>query len=135
MMIRLVHLTVAASLVAAAAFVYKIKLESTERAAEAARLAAELRRERDAVAALRVRFEQLANPARIQGLAERHLALRQLDPAQIDRLDHLLGQLPARRAPPGGALAGDPIGALIEALAGGRPEERSPAAGSGSKTP
>jgi hypothetical protein len=96
-MMRILHLTVVAALIVAAAFVYKIKFESTMRAAEMARLTAEIKRERDAIAALRAEWALLENPARVQGLVERHLALRLLDPAQIDRLDHL----PERPVPAG----------------------------------
>jgi hypothetical protein len=107
MIVRLLHLTVAAALIVAAAYVYKIKFESTKRAAEVARLAAEIKRQRDAIAALKAEWAQLENPARIQGLSDRHLPLRMLDPAQIDRLD----RLPER---PGPQL--DAIGAMIDAL-------------------
>jgi cell division protein FtsL len=106
MIIRLLHLTVVAALIVAAAYVYKIKFESTMRAAEVARLAAEIKRQREAIAALKAEWAQLENPARIQGLADRHLPLRMLDPAQIDRLD----RLPER--PP----QGDAIAAMIDAL-------------------
>jgi hypothetical protein len=105
---RILHLTVVAALIVAAAFVYKIKFESTMRAAEMARLAAEIKRERDAIAALRADWALLENPARIQGLVERHLALRMLDPAQIDRLD----RLPERPVPP--APQPDAIAAMID---------------------
>jgi hypothetical protein len=108
MIMRFLHLTVVATLIVAAAFVYKIKFESTMRAAEMARLAAEIKRERDAIAALRAEWALLDNPARIQGLVERHLALRMLDPAQIDRLDHL----PERPVPPGPQP--DAIAAMID---------------------
>jgi hypothetical protein len=106
MILRFLHLTVVAALIVAAAYVYKIKFESTVRAAEVARLAAEIRRERDAIAALKAEWAQLENTARIQGLADRHLALRMLDPAQIDHFD----RLPER--PP----QGDAIAAMIDAL-------------------
>jgi hypothetical protein len=108
MIMRFLHLTVVATLIVAAAFVYKIKFESTMRAAEMERLAGEIRRERDAIAALRAEWALLGSPARIQGLVERHLALRMLDPAQIDHLDHL----PERPVPPGPQP--DAIAAMID---------------------
>jgi hypothetical protein len=124
MILRLLHLTVVAALIVAAAYVYKIKFDSTTRAAEVARLAAAIKRERAATAALKAEWAQLDNPARIQGLADRHLALRQLDPAQLDRFDHL-PERPAQAAPPVDAIA-----AMIDALeaeeAGGRQLSRSP---------
>jgi hypothetical protein len=118
MIMRLLHLTVVASLIVAAAYVYKIKFESTMRAAEVARLAAEIKRQRDAIAALKAEWALLENPVRIEGLADRHLQLRMLDPAQIDRLDHL----PERPAP-----QGDAIAAMIEAFEAEGGDGASPA--------
>jgi cell division protein FtsL len=125
MIARFLHLTVVAALIVAAAYVYKIKFESTVRAAEVARLAAEIKRQRDAIAALKAEWAQLENPARIQGLADRHLPLRILDPAQIDRLD----RLPERPAP-----AEDAIATMIDALEaeGGIVPPIPPAAGTSS---
>jgi hypothetical protein len=100
---RLLHLIVVASLVAAAIHVYKIKFESTLQAERVAKLGAEIRRERDRITALRAEWAQLDNPVRIQALAQRHLALRPIDPGQIEPLDHL----PERPAP--GAAPADQI--------------------------
>jgi hypothetical protein len=122
MIIRLLHLTVVAALIVASAYVYKIKFESTVRATELARLAAAIKRERDATAALKAEWAQLDNPARIQGLAERHLSLRMLDPAQLDRFDHL----PYRPAPPGPQP--DAIAAMIDAWEAEQPDGALPAA-------
>ena len=77
---------------------------------------AEIRRERDAIAALRAEWAKLDNPARVQGLASRHLRLRPLDAAQIDSLD----RLPARPPPPIPEPA-DPIAALLE-----QPDDEAP---------
>jgi hypothetical protein len=107
-MMRFVHLIVVAALVAAAVDVYEIKFESTVQAERVAKLAAEIRRERDAIAALRAEWAQLDNPARIQALAQRHLALKMLDPAQIEQLDRLPERPPA---PPSDAIA-----SIIDAL-------------------
>jgi len=109
-MMRFVHLIVAAALVAAAVYVYKIKFESTLQAERVAKFAAEIRRERDAIAALRAEWAQLDNPARIQALAQRHLALKMLDPAQIEQLDRLPERPPAPIAQP------DAIAGIIDAL-------------------
>jgi hypothetical protein len=113
MIMRIIHLTVVAALIVAAVFVYKIKFESTVRAAEVTRLAAAIKRERNAIAALRAEWAQLDNPGRIQGLTERHLALRMLDPAQIDRFEHV-----PERPPPGPQP--DAIAAMIDALDAGQ---------------
>ena len=86
---RWLHLIVVATLVSAAVDVYKIKFESTVQAERVAKLHAEIRRERDTIAALRAQWAQLDNPARIQALAQRHLPLKPIDPTQIDTLDHV----------------------------------------------
>jgi hypothetical protein len=120
MIMRLIHLTVVAVLIAAATYVYKIKFESTVRAAEVARLAAAIKRERDATAALKAEWVQLDNPVRIQGLAERHLALKMLDPAQIDHFDHL-PERPVQPSP-----QPDAIAAMIDAWEVDQPDGAPP---------
>lgn len=107
---RLLHLLVIMSLVAAAAYVFEIKFEATMQAERLARLRTEIRKERDSVAALRAEWAKLESPARLQGLAERHLKLKALDATQIGRLD----LLPERAAPPPDTAMEDPIGAIIE---------------------
>jgi cell division protein FtsL len=108
-MIRLLNICVIAALFVAAAYVYKIKYESTQRAEQVAKLRAEIRREHDAIAALRAEWSRLDSPARIQELAKRHLALRPIEQRQLDRLDQL-PERPSDLAPPG---VSDPIGFLI----------------------
>lgn len=120
MIIRFIHLTVVAALIVAAAYVYKVKFESTVRAAELTRLAAEIKRERDAIAALRAEWAQLNDPARIQGLAERHLALKILDPAQLERFE----RLPERPPPPGSRP--DAIATMIDAFEAEQPDGAPP---------
>ena len=88
-MMRVLNICVIGALVLAAADVYKIKFESTRQAHRVAKLRLEIRRERDAVAALRAEWAKLDNPARIQDLARRHLALKPVDSRQIDPLDNL----------------------------------------------
>ncbi|HVX92252.1 MAG TPA: hypothetical protein VG985_03420 [Xanthobacteraceae bacterium] len=107
---RLLNLVVVVALVLAAAYVYKIKFEATVQAERVVKLHSEIRRERDAIAALRAEWAKLENPARIQGLAERHLPqLRPVEATQFDDLDHLPDRPPAVLAP-----GEDPIGAMIE---------------------
>jgi len=108
-MIRLINICVIAALFVAAAYVYKIKFESTQRAEQVAKLRTEIRREHDAIAALRAEWSRLDNPARIQELAKRHLALKPIEQRQFDRLD----QLPERPSPLVPAGVSDPIGFLI----------------------
>src|SRR5262249_36214086 len=89
MMMRVLNICVIGALVLAAADVYKIKFESTRQAQRVAKLRLESRRARHAVAALRAEWAKLDNPARIQDLARRHLALKPVDSRQIDPLDNL----------------------------------------------
>jgi hypothetical protein len=91
---RILHFCALILLVAAAAYVYEIKFESTLRAERVGKMRADVRRERDAIAALRAELATLENPARIQGLVRRHLPLRPADATQFDALD----QLPERAA-------------------------------------
>jgi cell division protein FtsL len=109
-MLRLLNLAVIAALVLAAAWVYEIKYSSTRQAERVAKLRVEIRRERDAIAALRAEWAQLDNPDRIQILAKRHLTLKPIQAGQFDALDRL-PEKPVEIVPPGTA---DPIAALIE---------------------
>jgi len=104
---RLLNIFVIGALILAAAVVYKIKFDSTLQAERVAKLAGELRRERDAIAALRAEWAKLDTPGRIQGLADRHLSLKPMLPTQFDSLD----MRPARA--PGVAPGNDPIGAML----------------------
>jgi cell division protein FtsL len=114
---RLLHLIVVAALVSAAVYVYKIKFDSTLQAERIAKLTTDLRRMHDANASLRAEWSQLDNPARIQGLADRHLKLRPIEATQFDALDHL----PDRAAPAATAEAPDPIATMIETQAADYP--------------
>ena len=109
---RIIHLLVIGVLVFAAAYVYRIKMESTSRTERVLRLHAEIREQRDAIAVLRSEWAKLDAPLRLQGLAERHLPLKPLNAAQYDSLKNL----PER--PPNFVKSGDPdpIGAMIETI-------------------
>ena len=128
MTVRILHLFVIVGLVLAAAYVYDIKFESTLQVERVAKLRSEIRRERDAVAALRAEWSKLDSPARLQALAQRHLPLKTLDARQIDNL----ANLPERPKPPLLADESDPIGALItlpddsEALTGSAGRKTAP---------
>jgi cell division protein FtsL len=88
-MMRFLNLCVLVLLVLAAAYVYEIKFESTLRAERVAKMRGDVQRERDAIGALRAEWATLENPARIQGLARRHLHLRPAEATQYDALDKL----------------------------------------------
>jgi hypothetical protein len=106
---RLLNILVIAALIVAAAFVYKIKFDSTLQAERVAKAAGELRRERNAIATLRAEWARLDSPARIQGLADRHLALRSVVTTQFDSFDRLPERPPGIVQP----ASSDPIGAMI----------------------
>ena len=106
---RLLNIFVIGALILAASFVYKIKFDSTLQAERVAKLAGQLRRERDAIASLRAEWGKLDTPGRVQGLAERHLALKPMQATEFDSLD----RLPER--PPAVAPAADAIGAMLAA--------------------
>jgi hypothetical protein len=109
---RVLNLLVLAMLLMAAAYVYEIKFESTLRAERIAKMGNDVRRERDAIAALRAEWAKLDAPLRLQGLAERHLGLKPLNATQYDQLKNLPERPPAF-ARPG---APDPIGAMINTI-------------------
>ena len=107
---RLLNILVIGVLILAAAFVYKIKFDSTLQAETVAKMHGELRRERDGIALLRAEWTKLQTPARLEALAKRHLALKPINSTQFDGFD----RLPERPAKPDLATA-DPIGAMLSA--------------------
>ncbi|MBR0825914.1 hypothetical protein JQ596_10225 [Bradyrhizobium manausense] len=109
---RIIHLLVIGALIFAAAYVYRIKMESTARTERVLRLHAEIREQRDAIAALRAEWSKLDAPLRLQGLAERHLPLKPLNGTQYDQLKNL-PERPPRLVKPGEP---DPIGAMINTI-------------------
>lgn len=109
-MIRILHVMVICAFVAAAAYVYKIKYDATVQSERVAVIRAEIKHERDSIASLRAEWAKLDSPARIQALANRHLALKQFDPAQYDTLANL-PERPKSIVPPD---AEDPIALIIE---------------------
>jgi len=109
---RIIHFFVIGMLVFAAAYVYRIKMESTERTERVLRLRAEIREQRDAIAVLRAEWARLDAPQRLQGLAERHLPLKPLNATQYDSLKNL-PERPPSLVRPGEP---DPIGAMINTI-------------------
>jgi len=106
---RIVHLLVIGALVFAAAYVYRIKMESTARTERVLRLHAQIREQRDAIATLRAEWARLDAPLRLQGLAERHLPLKPISATQYDSLKNL-PERPSNLVRPGDP---DPIAAMI----------------------
>lgn len=109
---RIIHLLVIGVLVFAAAYVYRIKMESTVRTEKVSRLHADIREQRDAIAQLRAEWAKLDGPMRLQGLAERHLKLQPMTAQQFDNLKNLPDRPPsfARPGTP------DPIGAMLNTI-------------------
>jgi hypothetical protein len=106
---RILHLLVIGALVFAAAWVYRIKMESTARTERVLKLHAEIREQRDAIAVLRSEWAKLDAPTRLQGLVERHLPLKPINARQYDDLKNL-PERPPSVVKPGDP---DPIGAMI----------------------
>ena len=107
---RLLHLLVIGALVFAAAYVYRIKMDSTVRTERVLKLHAEIREERDKIAVLRAEWARLDAPLRLQGLSERHLALKPVTAQQYDQLKNL----PER--PPNFTSDPDPIGSMLNSI-------------------
>ena len=109
---RIIHVLVIAALVFAAAYVYRIKMDSTSRVERVLRLHAEIREQRDAIAALHSEWAKLDAPLRLQGLADRHLPLRPVNANQYDSLKNL-PERPSNLVRPGDP---DPIGAMLQTI-------------------
>ena len=112
MIVRVLNLAVIGALIMAAAYVYRIKYDSTVQAERLAKIRGEVRRERDTIAALRAEWGELESPSRIEALAKRYLHLKPVAPTQFDRLDALPEQPPQLVKPD----SRDPIGEVIENL-------------------
>jgi hypothetical protein len=107
---RIIHVLVVCALVYGASYVYRIKMDSTARTERVSRLQAQVREQREAIAALHAEWARLDAPRRLQLLAERHLKLKPIDATQFDSLKDL-PERPPSLVPPG---TSDPIGAMIE---------------------
>ena len=109
---RLLHLLVIGALVFAAAYVYRIKMDSTVRTERVLKLHAEIREERDKIAVLRAEWARLDAPLRLQGLVERHLPLKPLNANQYNDLKNLPERPPSLVKPDDP----DPIASMIGTL-------------------
>jgi len=112
MILRVLNLLVIGALILAAAYVYRIKFDSTVQAERLAKIRGEVRRERDTIAALRAEWGELDNPARIEELTRHYLPLKPIAPNQFDQLSQLPERPPQIVSPD----SPDPIGAVIEKL-------------------
>ena len=109
---RIIHLLVICALIFAAAYVYRIKMDSTARTERVLKLQAEIREERNAIAVLRSEWARLDAPLRLQGLADRHLPLKPVNARQYDDLKNL-PERPPSLLKPGDP---DPIASMIQII-------------------
>ena len=109
---RIIHFLDICFLVFAAAYVYHIKMDSTQRTEQVMKLRADIRAERNLIAQLHADWAKLETPERLQGSAERHTKLRFIEATQYDSLRNLPDRPPSY-IKPGDP---DPIGAMIEAI-------------------
>ena len=110
MILRILNLIVVGVLILAAAYVYRIKFDSTVQAERLAKIRSEVRRERDAIAGLRAKWAELDDPARIEALAKHFLPLKPIESTQYSSLDQLPERSP-ELVQPGSP---DPIGAFLQ---------------------
>ena len=85
MTFRILNLIVIGALILAAAYVYRIKFDSTVQAERLAKIRSEVRRARDTIAELRAEWTQLDNPARIEATGKA-LSAAKADHADAVRL-------------------------------------------------
>ncbi len=102
-------------LVAFTVVLYVRELDTRKAEREIRKLEAEIAREEETLRILEVEWATLTNPARIERLVRRHLALGPVPPTRIAPLGMVLEQLPVRRHVPHAA-EGDPLAALISRL-------------------
>jgi hypothetical protein len=112
---RFVHLLVICALVFAAGYVYHIKMVSTARTERVMQLRNDVREQREAIAALKADWAKLEAPGRLQGLAERHTALKPIETTQFDDF-RSLPERPPRIVAPNDP---DPIASVIEKIDSG----------------
>jgi hypothetical protein len=108
--VRIIHFFVICALIFAAAYVYRIKMESAVRTERVLRLRHDVREERNKIARLHAEWAKLQAPGRLQGLVERHLALKPIEATQYDSLKNLPPRPPSLVSPD----EPDPIAAMID---------------------
>lgn len=107
---RFVHLFVICALIFGAAYVYRIKMESTVRMERVLQLRADIREQREAIAGLRAEWAKLETPSRLQNLATRYLSIKPVETTQYDQLKNLPPRPPNFIRPDDP----DPIGSMID---------------------
>jgi hypothetical protein len=100
-MIRWLQVLSVVGAAGAAVFVFHVKYQAEAVAERAADLQRELDRENETISLLEAEWSLLIQPARVQGLVERHtelLELQPLDPKQITKIE-MLPMRPSGPAP------------------------------------
>jgi hypothetical protein len=105
-MLRILNVLAIVVLVGSAVYAYSIKYASLYQAERMVKLKHELQNEKDALAVLRAEWAHVANPVRIETLADQHLGGQVMQLSQIATL----ATLPDRAA------RGDEIGAKMKDL-------------------
>jgi cell division protein FtsL len=124
-MLRILNVLAIVALFGSAVYAYSIKYATLYQAERMAKLKHELQSEKDSVAMLRAEWSHVANPVRIEALAEHYLGGQALELSQIVKLSSL----------PDKISRGDEIGAKLQDLGLGAPTNTPSAASASSATP
>jgi hypothetical protein len=114
-MLRILNVLAIVALVGSAVYAYSIKYATLYQAERMVKLKHELQNEKDALAMLRAEWAHVANPVRIETLADQHLSGQVMQLSQIATLATL----------PDKAARGDEIGAKLLDLGVSEPTERA----------
>jgi hypothetical protein len=88
-MIRFLHFVAISALIASAGYAYSIKYDTIYQQEQVAKLKAQMKQERDAIAVLKAEWQHLNRPDRLQAAVERHLDLQPMNIKQLARLSEL----------------------------------------------
>ncbi len=124
-MLRILNVLAIVALVGSAVYAYSIKYATLYQAERMAKLKRELQSETDSVAMLRAEWSHVANPVRIEVLADKYLGGQVMQLSQITTVAGL----------PDKAARGDEIGAKLQDLGLAEPTNTPAAAGASSATP
>jgi hypothetical protein len=124
-MIRFLHFVAISALIASAGYAYSIKYDTLYQQEQVAKLKAQMKQERDAIAVLKAEWQHLNRPDRLQAAVERHLDLQPMNIRQLARLSELPDR-PKRQ---------DEIGLKLQDLLGATATPKTEARGAGTQTP
>jgi cell division protein FtsL len=119
-MLRFLNVLAIVALVGSAVYAYSIKYATLYQAEKMAKLKRELQSETDNVAMLRAEWSHVANPVRIEALADKYLGGQVMQLSQISTVANL----------PEKAARGDEIGAKLADLGLAEPTNTPPSAAS-----